>query len=206
MLKLPSNRPFTKIEAIVDYFCFVKRAVIPMSIKELSFRWNWPKSTASDLVKYIESTKFAREDKWLFDFITKPYSMSLKRVIYVDDKQEKQPQEQLLFGDLFIMQDIQHPFTGKFAEAWVEWINHLKREKNKSFRSLKSMQKAVDFLVRKAGTETKAIDMINYSIFNNWASIREEEAPREHKKKAKETKNNQPENKILDTNWSSASN
>lgn len=206
MLKLPSNRPFTKIEAIIDYFCFVKRAVIPMSIKELSFRWNWPKSTASDLVKYIESTKFAREDKWLFDFITKPYSMSLKRAIYVDDKQEKQPQEQLLFGDLFIMQDIQHPFTGKFAEAWVEWINHLKREKNKRFRSLKSMQKAVDVLVRKAETEQKAIDMINYSISNNWASLREEELPVYPKNNTKKEKHPQQNNEPIDTKWSTQSN
>jgi hypothetical protein len=151
-------------------------------------------------VNYIESVRFAQDNRWLFEFITKPVKITDRQKSTEEDSKPEAVEQQLAFDKLLIMQDIKHPFSHKFSEAWVDWLGHLAREKNKKFKTLKSMQTAVDLLIENAKTEEKAIDMIKGSISNNWASIHEIETVRQSKKAIKKQKDiSTIEN--LDTSW-----
>jgi hypothetical protein len=206
LIKFPYSRSFTKIEALVDYYCNVNKSPQAVNCKELSFRWNWPKSTVVDFVKYIESVKFAQENRVLFEFITKSNKVGPKPKAK-DENQHPEPKEQLLFTDLLISHDIKHPFTSKFSEAWMKWMAHIEREHNKKYKSLETLQIAVNHLVERSNmNENMAIEMIDYSIAGNWATIHaDSEIKRKYKPRAQKTmapKDTPIPDQTPDTSWS----
>lgn len=210
MIKFPINRPYTRIEALVDYFCNIKRSPQIFTRHELSYRWNWPRTTVTDFLSYVNSVDFARENTVLFDFLVKPHKgmMQPKKDTHdaVSGSQNK-PSEQLLFEPLLTSNDIKHPFTPAFTALWVEWVAYLQQNHEKKYKSLALMQKAINKLVNVSKTrEDMASDIIRCSMKNNWDVLRADYDLRDkykingHKRKKGVQKQNIPE-KMPEVSW-----
>jgi hypothetical protein len=175
MIKFPINRPYTRIEALVDYFCNIKRSPQIFTRHELSYRWNWPRTTVTDFLKYVNSVAFAQENPILFDYLVKPHKniMTPRKPVTESPTQKETQPEQLLFEPLLTSNDIKHPFSPAFTTLFIEWIGHLQQKHSKKYKSLAAMQKALTKLVNLSkNREDMASDVIRSSMKNNWDTLR----------------------------------
>ena len=91
MIKFPIDRPYTQIEAMIDYFCNIKRSrpEARISIKGTAEKWNWPRTTTSDFIKYLESVTFPSQNRHLYDFIHNGLNHAVRHKSVTSPSQKK---------------------------------------------------------------------------------------------------------------------
>jgi hypothetical protein len=184
MIKFPTNRPYSEIEALVDYFCNVKRGFneVRVSYSGLAKQWGWSKTSVCRFVKEINLERFWNENGTLLRLknseLTNSAGTKVKR-----KRNAPKPNSIVTIdypADLF-REGLIYPFnTILFRGAWKQWIEYKWNEHRDRYKALKTEQITINRLFKvSAGNEQRAVDMIEGSISNKWQGIYEDRTVRE---------------------------